>query len=268
QRARIDVIVFDRVARANEARILQTGNGRDQRVLHVFGQRGRDAVRIDGGVVETLRLQKNLMAVALAELHDLVFDRRTIARAARGDLSGIHRRAMYVGADDVVRRRDRTRDAALNLRIVDARGENGKRFRRIVAGLQLERAPIDGAAVEPRRRSGFQAAERKAEMFERAREAERGRFADAAGRDLSFADMDEPAQKSAGGEHDGGAGNFAAVGEFDAGDPTVRDDEVVGLGFDHREIVDRADFGLHGRRIELAVGLRARTAHGGTLATV
>ena len=32
-------------------------------------------------VVETFRLQKNLMAVALAEFYDLVFDRRTIARA-------------------------------------------------------------------------------------------------------------------------------------------------------------------------------------------
>ena len=99
-------------------------NRRDQRMLHVFRQRRRDAVRINGVIVETFRLQENLMAVALAEFDDLVFDRRTITRARARDLSGIHRRAMHVGANDVVRRRDRARDAALDLRILDPRRQN------------------------------------------------------------------------------------------------------------------------------------------------
>ena len=119
-------------------------------------------------IVEPFRLQKNLMAVALAEFDDLVFDRRTIARAAARDLSGIHRRAMHVGADDLVRRFDRARDAAFDLRIVDARRQHRERLRRIVAGLHLEAGPIDGAAIEPRRRAGFQTAEGEAESFQRA----------------------------------------------------------------------------------------------------
>ena len=60
--------------------MLQSRNRRHQRRLHIFRQRCRDAVRIDRRVVETFRLEKNLMPVALAEAHDLVFDRRAIAR--------------------------------------------------------------------------------------------------------------------------------------------------------------------------------------------
>ena len=40
------------------------------------------------------------MAVALAEAHDLVLDRRAIARARGCDLPGIDRGAMHIGADD------------------------------------------------------------------------------------------------------------------------------------------------------------------------
>ena len=82
---------------------VQPGNCCDERVLHLFRKRRRNSVWIDGVIVETFRLQKNLMAVALAELHDLVFDRRTITRTAACDLSRIHRRTMNVVADDLVR---------------------------------------------------------------------------------------------------------------------------------------------------------------------
>ena len=71
---RIHMIIFDGVAGPNDAGALETGNGGDQGRLHVLGQRGRDSVGINGGVVEPLRLEKNLMTVALAEAHDLVFD--------------------------------------------------------------------------------------------------------------------------------------------------------------------------------------------------
>ena len=93
------MVVFDGVAGPDDARLFETRDRRDHRALHLFGQRGRDAVRIDGVVVETFRLEKDLMPVALAEAHDLVLDRRTVARPAAVDLTGIHRRAMQIGAD-------------------------------------------------------------------------------------------------------------------------------------------------------------------------
>ena len=73
-------------------------------MLHVLGQRGRDAVRIDGVVVETLRLEEDLVAAALLEADDLVFDRGAIARADALDGAGVHRRAVEIGGDDGVGR--------------------------------------------------------------------------------------------------------------------------------------------------------------------
>ena len=62
-----------------------------------------------------------LVTVAFAKLHDFVFDRWTIARAAACDLSRVHRRAMYVVAYDFMRGFDGARDAALDLHILDPR---------------------------------------------------------------------------------------------------------------------------------------------------
>ena len=152
--------------------------------------------------------------------------------------------------------------------VVDALGQDRERLRRLVAGLHLDRGPVDGAAIEPRRRAGLQPAERKADALERARQAERRRLADAAGRRLLLADMDQAAQERAGGQHHRAGREFAAVREPDAGDAPVRQIELVRLAFDHREIGGLADRALHGRGVELAVGLGARAAHRRTLAPV
>ena len=135
------MVVFDGVARPHHARLFEPRNGRHQRELHVLRQRGRNAVRIDRGVVETFRLEENLMAVALAEADDLVLDRGAIARAAALDLPGIHRRAMHIGPDDRVRRLGGAGDAALDLRVLDPLGQHRERLRRLVAGLHLAGSP-------------------------------------------------------------------------------------------------------------------------------
>ena len=176
------MIVFDRVARPDHRRLSSPGMVAEQRALHLFRQRCGDAVGINRVVVESLRLEENLMAVTLAEPHDLVFDRRAIARTATGDLAGIHRRAMHIGADDFMRGVGGAGDAALDLRIVDPVGQHRKRLGRIIARLHLHGGPVDGAAVEPRRRSGFQPAKRKAEALQRERKPQCRRLADAAGR--------------------------------------------------------------------------------------
>ena len=51
---------------------------------------------------------------------------------------------------------------------------------------------------------------------------DRRRFADAAGRNLPFADMDETAQECARGEHNGAALKITAVGQPHAGDAVAR----------------------------------------------
>ncbi len=83
---------------------------------------------------------------------------------------------------------------------------------RIVAALHLEAAPIDGAAVEAGRRPGLEPAHAKAEPVEARRQPEGRGLADAPGRDLALADMDQPVEEGAGGEHDGAGGEAAPVG--------------------------------------------------------
>src|SRR6266702_1445277 len=170
--SRIDMVVFDGVAGPHHLRALEPGNRRQQLPLHFFRQRRRDSVGIDRRIVQALGLEKNLMSVALAEADDFVLDRRTIARTAAADLARIHRRAVYIGADDLVGRRVGPRDSAANLRVFDAFGEYRKRLGGLVSGLHFEPGPFDRAPVEPRRRPGLQAAEREAEMLERACKAD------------------------------------------------------------------------------------------------
>ena len=85
---------------------------------------------------------------------------------------------------------------------------------------------------------------------------------------MFFADVNEAAQKRAGGENDRAAGNFAAVGEFHAANAAVCDHQIIGFRFNDREIRRCRNRSLHGGRIELAIGLRARAAHGRAFAAV
>ena len=129
----------------------------------------------------------------------------------------------------------------------------------------------DQSIVRPSSRGGvpvFKRPSSKAEIFQRARKSHCRRFADAAGGNLLFADMNQAAQKRAGRKHHGTGRNFAAISEFDAANATALDHEIIGLGFDHLEVWDGANRGLHRCRIKLAIGLGARAAHGWAFAAV
>src|SRR5689334_22488758 len=102
------------------------------------------------------------MPIALAKLDDLVFNRGAIPRAARRNLPRVHRRAMYVGANDLMRLICGACDTALNLRCSDALGQHREWLGRVVAGLHFERGPIDRFSVDARRRTGLKTSEREA----------------------------------------------------------------------------------------------------------
>src|SRR5262249_57174890 len=57
QLAGVDVIVFDGIARSNDADPFETRDGGDQRRLHVLRQRCRNAIGVNRAVVESLRLK-------------------------------------------------------------------------------------------------------------------------------------------------------------------------------------------------------------------
>ena len=67
------------------------------------------------------------MAFLVGEAHHLVFDGRAVARPPALDLAGVHRRAMQVGADQIVDRFIRVGDVAVHLRLRDAFGGEAER---------------------------------------------------------------------------------------------------------------------------------------------
>src|SRR5690606_8311808 len=112
---RVDVVVFDGIPRLQHRGLFQPWYRLQEIALDNFGQRGRDAVRVHRIVVQAFRLEEDLVPVAVAELHHLVFDRRAIARPDAFDRTRIHRRTMKIDADDIVGRLRRPGYSALDL---------------------------------------------------------------------------------------------------------------------------------------------------------
>ncbi len=102
---RIEEVVLDGVAGAGEMRILEAADRAHELPLHVERQAGRDAVRIDLVGLQALGLDENLVRGLVGEAHDLVFDRRAVARADAFDHAGEHRRAIGGGVLPVSPRR-------------------------------------------------------------------------------------------------------------------------------------------------------------------
>src|SRR5690606_40142950 len=121
--------------------------------------------------VETFRLKEDLMAVTVAEFDNLVFDRGAVPRSHAGDRTGIQGRALYVGADDLVRESCRARNPAGDLRIGDTIGHQGEGFRILVGLLHRQPPPIDRSSVESWRGSGLEPTELEACTGHGAREA-------------------------------------------------------------------------------------------------
>src|ERR1700756_2038545 len=102
------------------------------------------------------------------KLYDLVFNRRTVARPDRLNLSAVHRRTVDVFANDAVRLQRGPCDVAGNLRVVMCHSLRAKTKRSgiLIAGLKLKSRPIDRAPVKPWRRTGLQPASSQAEPLE------------------------------------------------------------------------------------------------------
>ncbi|MEY9611533.1 hypothetical protein ABIF21_004407 [Bradyrhizobium elkanii] len=195
------------------------------------------------------------MAVTVAEADDLVLDRGAIARSGALDLTGIHRRAMHIGPDHLMGRGRRPGDAALDLRRRNPVSHDRKRLRRLVSGLHFDRGPVDRSAVEARRRSGLEPAERKPCPFEGSRQAHGRRLADPARRPILLPEMDQTAQKGAGRDDNRTRRQPATIAQANAGHATIGDDQFIRLAFDDAEVRGLGDRRLHRRGVELAVSL-------------
>ncbi len=77
-----------------------------------------------------------------------------------------------------------------------------------------------------------------------------------------------PLQKGPGGQNHRCGRENSAVSQPNPRNPAILDQKIVGLALDHRQICGFPDRGLHRRRIQLAIGLGARTAHGRALSAI
>ena len=130
-------------------------------------------------------------------------------------------------------------------------------------GLPLQPRPVDGLAVEPRRRPGLEPTHRETEPLDGLGQAHRRPLADPARPESSCSPMwMRPRRNVPVVITTAPADELPAIAKPDAGPRAVRDEQVVDLAFDDIEslAVSRSR-ALHGAAIELAVGLGPGPAH-------
>ena len=213
------------------------------------------------------------MPLLVRESHDLVLDRRAVARPGAVDLAGIERRAVQILADDAVRLGVGVDDVAGDLLDpVERLGirAGGERRDPFLALLDVETGEIDRTAVDARRGPGLEAHHRDAERPETVVQTFRREGIVGTRMPGDVADVREPAEIGPGGDHDGAAGEFAHRGGRDARDAqaavSVRlGEEPRDFALDEGEIRRLLDRVLHEGGIGAAVGLNALGADGGAL---
>ena len=100
------------------------------------------------------------MLVTIGKAHHLVFDRRAVARADPFDHASIHWAAIEVIADHVMGFLVGMRDVARYLlRMLSRIAHEREHRHRIITVLLRQHAEINGARVNTRRCTGFQAAD-------------------------------------------------------------------------------------------------------------
>ena len=158
QPARIEVVILDGVAGAQDVRLLQADHGVHDGQLRVERQAGGDAVGVDLVCLEPFGLQVDLVRILVREAVDLVLDGGAIAGPHAFDDAGEERRTIQRLANDLVRARVGVRDPARQLpRVLVGTSDEGEYRHRIqITRLDAQPAVIDGLAVDARRRAGLE----------------------------------------------------------------------------------------------------------------
>ncbi len=154
----LNEIVLDSVARPDHLRRLEPGERSNQFELHRSREAHRVAVQVHFVDVQTLRLQKEVMSIAIRESHDLVFERRAIPRTNPTNLPVEERGLGDVPANELVDPGGRVQRIAGDLLPIDRVRREGEGDRRSVPFLPVEHREVDAAAMQARRRSGLQPA--------------------------------------------------------------------------------------------------------------
>ena len=268
QLARVDVVVFDGVAEAEHLDGFKARDGAQEGGLGRVGHRGRDAVRIDGRIIEAFRLEEDLVRGLVGEAHDLVLDRGAVAGPAAGQVAAVDGAVAEVVGDDAVGRLGRVGHAAGDLRHVDAVGQEAERHRFVVGRLHLQPVPGDGAPVQPRRRARLEPAHGQAGAIEIGGQSGRRGFSVTAGGDALVALVDDAVEEGAGRQHDRAGPQFGPLPRRHPDDTVPLQDQALGRSGHQGQVRGRGQFGLHGLAVQATVDLAARTLHRRTLGAV
>ena len=183
-------------------------------------------------------------------------------RALAFDLAAEHRRAVQIRADDLVGGLGSAPNPAGNLaRLLGAAADEAEHRRRRIAGLLLQLAVVDAAAVDARRGAGLQAADTKWQRPQTLGQGIGRRIAGSAAGALLQPHMNAAAQKGADGQHYRVSAEVQAHVAPHASDPAVLDDQV------HAFALEQAQLGLMLQRladrplVEHPVALGAGGAH-------
>jgi hypothetical protein len=263
QLGRLNEVVLDGVAGTQQDGILQPGKRMHQIGLHVARQRHRKAVHVDLRRLQTFRLEKNLVPLLVGEANDLVLERRTVSRTDAVNLAVEEGRASDVGADKIANAIVGVDQMAVDLRPIDRRGQERKRYGRRIAVLDDERSvcnlaiEVNARPIEAWRRTGLQSSPLEPAGLQRLGQLARRRFTGAAGRVLFRSDVNETVQKGAG-RHDNRSTRVRiAVFHREAGDLSMPDQQTPRLAdqpLDVRLLVERR---LDPASVDFLVGLGA-----------
>ena len=206
------------------------------------------------------------MPVALAEADDLVLDRGAIARPAALDLAGIHRRAMHIGADDLMGLRRRAGDGALDLRRFDP----SVSMKTAPAGRRRAASQRAQSMVRPSSRGGVPVFRRPSSKPWRSNVIDSPSAGASptlpagissrrygSGRAEKCPSSARRRRREIRGHRPGGCRS-----------PARSNQNIVRLALDHLEIGDFGDRRLHRRGIEFAVRLRPRSSDCRSLAAI
>src|SRR3954447_8428777 len=106
------------------------------------------------------------MTLLIGKFNDLVFNRGAIARADAFNLAAVEGGTGNGFGQDAVGLVSGVSQIALNLSTVDLFGKERERGGIRIARLRLKARPVDGAAIEPGRRTGFQPSPLQIELAE------------------------------------------------------------------------------------------------------
>ena len=266
----VHTVILDGISRAHDLQVLKPLDGAVHGILHGFRQGGTHPLQVHLLGVLAAGLHKHRVAFLALKAHHLIFNRRAVPRADTLNVPAVQRRAAQIVQDDLVGLRVGVSDVAVHLvvhRLVGHKAERLQQFVR-VAGLAVQLAEVNAAAVYAGRGAGLEAAQRH--TVGRQILGQRGGRMGAvrAAVIVGFAHKNAPAQRCAGGNHHALAAVIAAQRRYHPAHMAVLHIQPHDLRLVNFQVGGQLQRMLHPHVVALAVSLYAQAVYRGAFAAV